>query len=494
MRVLITGGTGTISSGLVQEAVNRGYETYAITRGNCEYKNVPGAHYINGDLFNRDSFIKHIQGIYFDVVVECLVFNTEQLMYSLKTFEGLYKQYIFISTAVLEIPDPDFKVSENSRKDYSGREYIQNKIACEEMLADYFRGKTEHYSIVRPFFTYGAYHIRYGADSVWDEYANIYRIKNGLPVVCYKTVKVPLVYIEDFSRGVVSLFDNPQAYSKAFHIAESGKETTWEEVYYLIAKALETRASIIHLPSFLFKIFLPQRYEAIVGERGRTYSVIDSNLKQAVPSFSQNVNNELGVQKTVDNIIIEHRLRRKPMDMEYQSGVESALVYAFNRNLITKDERAMLNDYYDRLSIGDLELQKSTNKLKEFYDILIKWIIIKQNKQEIGEFLQQNGISSVAIYGLKELGEVLYDDLILSGIKVQFCIDVRAEEINDKCEKNVITPDQYQDVSQIDAVIVTAIHYYEDIFLKLWKKNKTVPVLSLEYLVDEILITRVQNE
>lgn len=32
MRVLITGGTGTISSGLVNESVNRGYDTYAITR------------------------------------------------------------------------------------------------------------------------------------------------------------------------------------------------------------------------------------------------------------------------------------------------------------------------------------------------------------------------------------------------------------------------------------------------------------------------------
>lgn len=45
MRVLITGGTGTISSGLVNESVNRGYDTYAITRGSNNLRNIDGANY-----------------------------------------------------------------------------------------------------------------------------------------------------------------------------------------------------------------------------------------------------------------------------------------------------------------------------------------------------------------------------------------------------------------------------------------------------------------
>ena len=59
MRVLITGGTGTISSGLVKECVDRdGYEVFAITRGNNKSRNVDNVKYIYADVWNTEDVRK----------------------------------------------------------------------------------------------------------------------------------------------------------------------------------------------------------------------------------------------------------------------------------------------------------------------------------------------------------------------------------------------------------------------------------------------------
>ncbi|SHI69795.1 NAD-dependent epimerase/dehydratase family protein [Pseudobutyrivibrio xylanivorans] len=490
MNVLITGGTGTISSGLVRESVRRGFNTYAITRGNHSHKNIEGATYITGNVWDRDSYLDGIKNIHFDVVVECLVFNPLQLEYSLASFCDICDQYIFISTAVLEIPSDNSTVSEDSALDYGGREYVRNKIACEELLATYFKKKKEKYTIVRPFFTYGAYHIRYGVDSSYDEYANIYRIKSKKPLICFKTYKVPFVNIEDFSRGVVSLFKNSLAYGEVFHIAEQGKETTWEEVYKLVAKSLDTDAYVIHLPKLLFQMFVPRRYEAIIGERGRNYSVIDNKLKKAVPGFSQLISNEIGIANTVGKIVDEYKANELPRDEEYQLGIEDAIIHAYNRQLITQEEKEMVEKYFEKTDsfLDEKNVKRTKSKLQEFYDVLIKWIGLKQKKQEIGEFLKHNGFDTVAIYGMKELGKTLYNDLKLCGMTIPYCIDARVDDVCKDVATTVITPDEYSDACDVDVVIVTAIHYYEDIFLQLWKKKKDIPILSLEFIIDEMLM------
>jgi len=42
MKVLVTGGTGTISSGIVKKCQEDGIEVYAITRGNNNARNIKG--------------------------------------------------------------------------------------------------------------------------------------------------------------------------------------------------------------------------------------------------------------------------------------------------------------------------------------------------------------------------------------------------------------------------------------------------------------------
>lgn len=107
MRVLITGGTGTISSGLVNESVNRGYDTYAITRGSNNLRNIDGANYLHADIWNEKDVYSVLENIKFDVVVECLAYDIKQLEISLRNFRaGVRNTYLcllLVSTIGLAI-------------------------------------------------------------------------------------------------------------------------------------------------------------------------------------------------------------------------------------------------------------------------------------------------------------------------------------------------------------------------------------------------------
>ena len=125
-----------------------------------------------------------------------------------------------------------------------------------------------------------------------------------------------------------------------------------------------------------------------------------------------------------------------------------------------------------------IRLKDNNEKMKEFYDVLVRWAKLHGSGRGIEQYLLKKNIKTVAIYGMKELGELLYDELKKSSIKVLYAIDKDAEYI--LSDLNVLSPsDSLQDV---DAVIVTAIHYFSDIEAGM-KARVSCPVISIEDVI-----------
>ena len=130
-----------------------------------------------------------------------------------------------------------------------------------------------------------------------------------------------------------------------------------------------------------------------------------------------------------------------------------------------------------RIHDNNLSREKAA-KLYDFYLVLLQWLKNYQLGKKIAIYLKQQGINTVAIYGMKELGECLYDELKGSDICVKYVIDKAADQIFAECK--IVTPDS--ELDEVDMVIVTAIHYYEDIKKNLLNKNVRV-VISLSDLL-----------
>ena len=119
-------------------------------------------------------------------------------------------------------------------------------------------------------------------------------------------------------------------------------------------------------------------------------------------------------------------------------------------------------------------------KYNEFYGLLIKWVSLLQNNKAISQYLSLKGYYNVAIYGMKELGVLLLNELENTDINVKYAIDRDADKLF--LPIDIYKPEEKLD--QVDAIIVTAIHYYDEI--KIDMENKmNCPILSLADIVTD---------
>ncbi len=120
-------------------------------------------------------------------------------------------------------------------------------------------------------------------------------------------------------------------------------------------------------------------------------------------------------------------------------------------------------------------------KMGEFYELLLKWLEIEQKGHSICSYFTESGYKTIAIYGMKELGERLYDELQGSGITVKYVIDKNADSIY--ADVDVVTPDEA--LEPVDVIVVTALYYFDEIEEMLSEKVD-YPIVSLEDILYEV--------
>ena len=115
---------------------------------------------------------------------------------------------------------------------------------------------------------------------------------------------------------------------------------------------------------------------------------------------------------------------------------------------------------------------------RKFYNTLNQWLKLRQEGRSLVEYFEKNEYKTVAIYGMKELGERLYDELSGSNIEVLYAIDKRADRIY--ANVDIVTPEE--ELLEVDVIVVTAIHYFDDIEEVLASKVD-YPIISIEDVV-----------
>lgn len=120
-------------------------------------------------------------------------------------------------------------------------------------------------------------------------------------------------------------------------------------------------------------------------------------------------------------------------------------------------------------------------KVHELYMAFDQWLRIRQEGKTLVEYFETNGYKTVAIYGMKELGERLYDELKGSDIKVKYIIDRNADQIS--ADVDVITPDN--ELEPVDVIVVTALYYFDEIE-EMLSEAVDYPVVSLEDILYEV--------
>lgn len=134
------------------------------------------------------------------------------------------------------------------------------------------------------------------------------------------------------------------------------------------------------------------------------------------------------------------------------------------------------------------QLKKKVEKEREMAEkhlslmlLLNRWLEIKQEGKSIIEYFHENKIKNIAIYGMSYVGERLYEELKNSDIEIRYEIDKNAEKIYS--DVDIFSPEE--ELSKVDAIIVTPIFYFEEIE-KMLKEKVDSQIISLEDILYEL--------
>lgn len=121
------------------------------------------------------------------------------------------------------------------------------------------------------------------------------------------------------------------------------------------------------------------------------------------------------------------------------------------------------------------EKQEISDKHFALFLLMNQWIKVKQGGKSVADYFENHGYKKIAIYGMSYAGETLIRELKNTDIHVVYGIDKNAASIY--AEIDVISMNE--EFENVDAVVVTAITFFDEIREELASKVEC-PIVSLE--------------
>lgn len=311
MKILIIGGTGTISSAITRQLVEKGHELWLINRGNRSSEIPAEAKLIKVDINDEEEVLRHIGDNQFDAVCEFIGFLPSQVERDHRLFAGRTRQYVYISSAsAYNKPVRSHIINEGTTLANPYWQYSRDKIACEELLMKYYREEGFPVTIIRPSHTYCERSIPVGLHGKNGSWQVIKRIMDGKPVLIHGdgTSLWTMTFNEDFARGFIGLLGNPHAIGEAFQIM-SDESLTWNQIYKIISDALGVPFKPYYATSEFIISVQPEGYDMegnLIGDKANSVVFDCSKLKRAVPGFQATVRYDEGVRKCL-KYMLEHK-------------------------------------------------------------------------------------------------------------------------------------------------------------------------------------------
>ncbi|SHK67530.1 SDR family oxidoreductase [Xylanibacter ruminicola] len=305
MKILIIGGTGTISSAITRQLVAAGHELWLINRGNRTAELPDGIKLITGDINNReDEVVAKLGNEQFDAVCEFIGFLPSQVERDIRLFTGRTKQYVFVSSAsAYNKPVRNHVITEGTSLANPYWEYSRNKIACEELLMKAYRENGFPATIVRPSHTYCERAVPVSVHGPKGSWSVLKRMIEGKQVIVHGDGSSlwTLTWNEDFARGFIGLLGNPTAIGEAFQIM-SDESLTWNQIYQTVADALGVEFKPYYVSSSYLAQVSPREWDFegnLLGDKACTVVFDCSKLKRAVPGFCATTRFDQGVRHAV---------------------------------------------------------------------------------------------------------------------------------------------------------------------------------------------------
>jgi len=329
MKALFISGTGTISSAITRLAPQLGWELFLLNRGSrCRDFDTSTFTQIDCDIRTEDAaaikekLLKIIgKENLFDVVVDFIAFVPEHVSKDFDIFNGICKQFIFISSAsIYQKPLSSCYITESTPLVNPFWLYSREKIACEDFLIQKYRQCNFPITIVRPSHTYDERKIPLGVHGNNGSWQVLKRMLNGKPVIIHGDGSSlwTLTSSKDFAFAFCRLLGNIHAIGEAVHIT-SDESLTWNQIYQIIASSLNVELKAVHVASSYLSDCSTGLYDfkgSLIGDKANSVIFDNSKIKRLVPEFCAKIRADEGLKATVDHILAHPELQQEDPEFE----------------------------------------------------------------------------------------------------------------------------------------------------------------------------------
>lgn len=325
MNVLLLGGTGLISTGIVTHLLARGAKVTMFNRGQRENHLPPNVEQMTGDRSDVASFEQAFVSRTFDVAIDMICFTPEQAEVDVRIFGGRCAHFIFCSTVCtygVKV-SPRVLIDETFPQEPIS-EYGKNKLACERVFLRAHAGKKLNVTIIRPSSTYGPGgrlidNLEFNPVA-WD------RIERGLPVLCAGDGLGLWVstHRDDCGKLFAHAAMNPKTYGQCYN-ATRDENFTWRDLYAQSVESLGKRPQVLFMPAEWIVAHDPQRF-GLLREITQFHGAYSSEkAKRDVPEFHCEIDYRAGAAETLADIRRRGAWRDSRGDALYDTMVEKAV-------------------------------------------------------------------------------------------------------------------------------------------------------------------------
>lgn len=259
MRVLVLGGTGTISTGVTRQLIARGDVVTLFHRDRAH--ELADAHHIYGDRANVDDLKRALDSGPFDAVIDMICFTRAEAELAIGVFRGTIPQYVFCSTVNVYTKAVDsYPITEDTpREPLASFAYAYNKALAELSFQEAADTGAFALTIIRPAATY----LNSAVAPIGSYQLYIERLRAGLPIVLHGDGSSiwTVAHRDDVAAAFVAALGNSVAFGRAYHV--TGEELlTWNSYWRILSEAAGVSdPRIVHIPTDVLAVLGPAESE-----------------------------------------------------------------------------------------------------------------------------------------------------------------------------------------------------------------------------------------
>lgn len=133
------------------------------------------------------------------------------------------------------------------------------------------------------------------------------------------------------------------------------------------------------------------------------------------------------------------------------------------------------------------DYEKQLSRLKNDFNITSRWLSLKLSQRELTEYFQRHHYKKIAIYGMGQIGKMLYQDLRNTSLEFAGFIDQNAGQTHFATEEIPVCRVEEIDDLQTDCIVISLVHIKELVEANIRAVREDIAICPLDQILDEVL-------